>query len=252
MDKISIPWLTICVCTCTISGVGTNNIALGKPATQSSVTYGGTANRAVDGNRDSNFWRRSCIHTLHGETDQWWSVDLLSIYRIHTVRIQNRGDDDGFKFHDFEVEVYKQSPGHCPGANKTTCASHPGAANLGENVQLTCAEGTIGRYVKLLKLPQFISSPEDALTICEVEIEGVLVHQCLKDRQFHKHAGNKMQSSNPTNTGLTRAECSRRCYYDNGCYGINIRVTDDECQLITEFDSNTLADDSGWNYYRLC
>ncbi|XP_067656289.1 fucolectin-like [Haliotis asinina] len=245
--------MAVFVYACLISGVGANNIALGKPATQSSVGVNGTANRAVDGNPNPNYYRHSCIHTLHGEIDQWWTVDLLAIYRVTAVKIQNRGDADGHKFHDFKVEVYKVNPVHCPNANMTTCASHSGAASLGQKVNLPCADGTIGRYVKVLKLPEFITNPgSDVLIICEVEVEGVPAQQCLEDRKFSTYTGKKVFSSNPVQVGLTRAECSRRCYYNNSCYGMNIRVADDECQLITEFDSHTLTGDSGWNLYLIC
>ena len=60
------------------------NLALNKPATQSS-TYGGmVAGRAVDGNHANDVNDGSCTHTEHG-TPPWWRVDLEAKYRIHKV-----------------------------------------------------------------------------------------------------------------------------------------------------------------------
>ena len=44
----------------TVSG---ENIAAHKPASQSSIAYGGDASRAVDGNRDNAWSHRSVTHT---------------------------------------------------------------------------------------------------------------------------------------------------------------------------------------------
>ncbi len=69
------------------------NIALHKPAYQSSDNYNtaGTANVAVDGNRDSNFKRGwTCTHTTREHTP-WFVVDLQREYLVTKVAITNRG-----------------------------------------------------------------------------------------------------------------------------------------------------------------
>jgi hypothetical protein len=71
---------------------GCSNVAEGRPATQSSVAYGGEASRAVDGNGlDGNWGSASCTHTdTHGPS--WWQVDLGQVQDIRAVQIANRAD----------------------------------------------------------------------------------------------------------------------------------------------------------------
>ena len=67
------------------------NLALNKPALQSSVYKLGFAKKAVDGNMDTNYLHHSCSHTLR-QRGAWWVVDLQSEYVIDEVVITNRGD----------------------------------------------------------------------------------------------------------------------------------------------------------------
>ncbi|XP_064881057.1 fucolectin-like, partial [Oncorhynchus nerka] len=67
------------------------NVVLKGVATQSSLYGDGQANNAIDGNRGSNYHKISCIHTEQ-ETNPWWRVDLLDLYRVTAVTITNRGD----------------------------------------------------------------------------------------------------------------------------------------------------------------
>jgi hypothetical protein len=70
------------------------NLALGKPATQISTAAGApgaTANRAVDGNRDGNFFDGSVTHTEY-EVQPWWQVDLGASYNLGYVTLWNRTD----------------------------------------------------------------------------------------------------------------------------------------------------------------
>nr|XP_024002669.1 fucolectin-4-like [Salvelinus alpinus] len=67
------------------------NVALKGVASQSSPNGYGNAHNAVDGNRESNYHKRSCTHTEQ-ETNPWWRVDLLDLYRVTAVSITNRGD----------------------------------------------------------------------------------------------------------------------------------------------------------------
>ena len=79
----------------------TGNVALGKPATQSSTysdpaMYG--AHRALDGDPsgiDPTNW--SCSHTLSNERE-WWMVDLLQSTAITDVTIYTRHVAEGTVF----------------------------------------------------------------------------------------------------------------------------------------------------------
>jgi len=71
---------------------GCTNVAEGRPATQSSVAWGGDASKAVDGNGlDGSWGSGSCTHT-NGDGPTWWQVDLGQIQDIRAVQIVNRAD----------------------------------------------------------------------------------------------------------------------------------------------------------------
>ena len=73
----------------------TFNLALGRPAQQSSTIFGGKATWAVDGNKGGLYGiDLSCTHTLAG-TNNWWLVDLQTLAVIYDVRIANRADGLG-------------------------------------------------------------------------------------------------------------------------------------------------------------
>lgn len=68
------------------------NVALGRPATQSSVLDAGSgAANAVDGNRDGNWEHGSCAHTAE-EAEPWWRVDLGRRHAVYAVVVKNRHD----------------------------------------------------------------------------------------------------------------------------------------------------------------
>lgn len=71
------------------------NLALGKPATQSSTYTGGDgtgpAARAVDGNTDGQFANGSVSHT-NAESNPWWQVDLGSAVTVNEIEVWNRSE----------------------------------------------------------------------------------------------------------------------------------------------------------------
>ena len=79
--------------------VASKNIALGRPAYQSSTGWGGVASRSVDGNHDPSYARESCTHTkVDGSWNPWWTVDLQWRSKVTSVTITNRESDFGSKF----------------------------------------------------------------------------------------------------------------------------------------------------------
>jgi hypothetical protein len=58
----------------TASTVSTN-LALNKPATQSSDPFGGHAGKAVDGNTDGN-WANGSVTATNSDAQAWWQVGL--------------------------------------------------------------------------------------------------------------------------------------------------------------------------------
>jgi hypothetical protein len=67
------------------------NLALNKPAFQSSMGWNGLASRATDGNNNPQWGGASCTHTMNGG-NEWWAVDLGAVSNINSVRITNRAD----------------------------------------------------------------------------------------------------------------------------------------------------------------
>lgn len=70
---------------------GTDNIARGGKATQSSVDYDGPPELAIDGNTSGVFDEKSTTHTKQ-ENDPWWEVDLQDEKEIGKIAIWNRTD----------------------------------------------------------------------------------------------------------------------------------------------------------------
>ncbi|HAB11922.1 MAG TPA: hypothetical protein DCE47_09550 [Planctomycetaceae bacterium] len=68
------------------------NIALKKPAKQSSTAFDGPARLAVDGNTNGHYSdAKSTTHT-DGENNPWWEVDLGSEVPVAHIQIHNRTD----------------------------------------------------------------------------------------------------------------------------------------------------------------
>ena len=65
------------------------DLALNQPAAQVSEVHGGKASRAVDGNKNTDWYSGSCIHT-NVEKDPWWRVDLGASLPVAEVVIVNR------------------------------------------------------------------------------------------------------------------------------------------------------------------
>ncbi|HET6978752.1 MAG TPA: LamG-like jellyroll fold domain-containing protein [Pyrinomonadaceae bacterium] len=62
------------------------NLALGKPATQSSTGWDSPATRAVDGNTNGDWYQGSVSHT-DDNYQAWWQVDLGSVQQIDDVDV---------------------------------------------------------------------------------------------------------------------------------------------------------------------
>ena len=65
------------------------NVALSKPASQSSDAYGGIAARGVDGNSSGFFGDGHMTHTGL-QVEPWWEVNLGASYMIQTIKVYNR------------------------------------------------------------------------------------------------------------------------------------------------------------------
>ena len=72
-----------------------DNLARGKPASQSSTYQTYDADRAVDGNRDGDFNRGSCTHTDVGDDHPLWVVDMQQMMIVKEVTLYTRQDNTG-------------------------------------------------------------------------------------------------------------------------------------------------------------
>ena len=75
---------------------GRNVAPLGK-ATQKNTAYGGSASRAIDGNKSGDFGDGGETHTEENTPNPWWEVDLGAEYPIDSIVVWNRTESDFFK-----------------------------------------------------------------------------------------------------------------------------------------------------------
>ena len=78
-----------------------SNIALFKPTSESS-TFSGSANNAVDGNRDPHISK--CTHT-RADNNPWWGVDLGRVEPVAEVNIVNRYGGSSVRLNGAEIRV---------------------------------------------------------------------------------------------------------------------------------------------------
>lgn len=139
----------------------TGNVARRRPTKQSSTAYGGSAGRAVDGNKNSNWNGRSCTHT-NRQGNPWWRVDIGNpSYKVRKVKLTNRGDCCWTRLRSVDIRVgnFDNNPNRNP-----RCGYHPGKFSKGQTKEIKCSRPMPGRYVYVtLRTTEY-------LTLCEVEV----------------------------------------------------------------------------------
>jgi len=151
----------------TVSGPS-NNLAMGKAATQSSTLSGApAAGVAVDGNTDGNFFHGSVTAT-NPELNAWWQVDLGSPATINSITIWNRTDCCGSRLSDYWVFV-----SNTPFLATDTPATLQGRVGVFASHQTTAPSpsttinvGAPGQYVRV----QLTGT--DYLSLAEVQVIG--------------------------------------------------------------------------------
>ena len=147
-----------------VAAVSGENIAAHKPASQSSIAYGGEASRAVDGNRDNAWSHRSVTHTDF-QDHSWWKVDLEKEESVGTVRIYNRGDGNVAKrLSNFDVILLDKA------GNELT-RQHIDSLNNQPMIDVQFS-GFNAQYVKIE-----LNNPKTPLSLAEVE-----VYRTVKDK----------------------------------------------------------------------
>lgn len=97
--------LCLCLLPPTAPARAAENLAIGRPAAQSS-TYraDGPAANAVDGRTDGNYFDGSVTHTGK-DPNAWWEVDLGAVRSLQSVIVFNRTDQAADRLTDFYVLV---------------------------------------------------------------------------------------------------------------------------------------------------
>ena len=140
-----------------VAAVAGENIAAHKPASQSSIAYGGEASRAVDGNRDNAWSHRSVTHTDF-QDHSWWKVDLEKEESVGTVRIYNRGDGNvANRLSNFDVILLDKD-------GKEAARQHVDSLNNQPTVDVQFT-GVNARYVKIE-----LNKSKTPLSLAEVEV----------------------------------------------------------------------------------
>ena len=140
-----------------VAAVSGENIAAHKPASQSSIAYGGEASRAVDGNRDNAWSHHSVTHTDF-QDHSWWKVDLEKEESVGTVRIYNRGDGNVAKrLSNFDVILLDKD------GNEVT-RQHIDSLNNQPMIDVQFS-GFNAQYVKIE-----LNNPKTPLSLAEVEV----------------------------------------------------------------------------------
>ena len=160
-----------------VAAVAGENIAAHKPASQSSIAYGGEASRAVDGNRDNAWSHRSVTHTDF-QDHSWWKVDLEKEESVGTVRIYNRGDGDVAKrLSNFDIILLDKA------GNEVT-RQHIDSLNNQPKIDVQFS-GVHAQYVKIE-----LNNPKTPLSLAEVE-----VYRAIKEKSA---ISNKSENSSKT------------------------------------------------------
>ncbi|XP_070580739.1 fucolectin-like [Ptychodera flava] len=143
------------------------NVALNKKAMQSSTSgnaLDGTADKAIDGNKDSDLKEGQSCTLTKKEFGPWWKVDLGRAYDIYQIVITNRQDCCPFRIKSAEVRV-----GDSPNLedNPVCGLVSSDSSATEETIAITCRCNTsmTGRYVSIQ-----LADKTQVLHLCEVEV----------------------------------------------------------------------------------
>jgi hypothetical protein len=145
------------------------NLALGKPATQSSTLANAGASNAVDGNTDGSFYNGSVTHT-NPELNAWWQVDLGTSATINSIVIWNRTDCCSDRLSNYYVFVSNvpfgasDSPTALIGRGNTFSSLQSGNPNSASTT--ISLGGYQGQFVRI----QLING--QPLSLAEVQVFG--------------------------------------------------------------------------------
>ncbi len=147
----------------------TTNLALDGTATESSVQFGATGSRAIDGNTNGDFWNGNSVALTAWEAQPWIEIDLGQISNIEEVRVYNRTDCcQGFLkyYHILVSETPFTSTSLAATQAQAGVDDYFEAAEGGAGTPTTTTTSSVGRYVRIqLEGTSFLG-------LAEIEIIG--------------------------------------------------------------------------------
>nr|XP_034316861.1 fucolectin-like [Crassostrea gigas] len=143
-------------------------LALLKPTQRSSTYRFYTAGYAVDGINGTDMAIDKCSSTDGGDTNPWWMVGLHTVYSITSVKIFNRGLEQGGIPVPDRLRNVTVTVGLTESTVNTFCGCYVGPGTLSQVVIIDCPTLPQGRFVK-------VSKTTEHLTLCEVDVFGVTV-----------------------------------------------------------------------------
>lgn len=164
-------------------------VSAGKPTRQSSVTEGGAASRAVDGDTHQNYGEDSCTHTK-SESQPWWSVDLQRVHNVEKVEIYNRVDCCSDRLAKVKVVVDGETCGEITSPKPINTVDCGGKLGVSVKVQ--------GTEVK-------------PLTVCEVKVYGVVATYAQSYLGCYKDDTSLDLQHGPQEFGYTTTSCMVAC-----------------------------------------
>jgi len=155
------------------------NVALGKTATQSSLGFGGTPDRAVDGNLSGRFGDGSVTHTddaVATGSPVFWEVDLGGDFNLNEIAIFNRTDCCNERLSNFRLSVF-DGPAEIFGADYFVgTGSATSIFSVHDDAGGFFAKGDRVRIEYIGGLNNFGDSPSGkSLSLAEVEVFGQAV-----------------------------------------------------------------------------
>ena len=145
------------------------NIALGKPATQSTTANSAPASRAVDGNTDGAWGSGSVTHTNEPSNEAWWQVDLEATHPLDAIEIWNRTDCCSNRLSDYWVMV-SESPITADSLDEARTAAGVTAIHQEEvagSPTTIRLDDLPGRYVRIQ-----LESATNPLSLAEVQVRS--------------------------------------------------------------------------------
>lgn len=153
------------------SGASDQNLALNKAASESSNPFGGSPDRAVDGNTSGNWADSSVTHT-NNSANEWWQVDLGNSATIDSVIVWNRTDCCSYRLTDYWVFVSNTAfgPSDTPATLSVRANTWSSHQTSYPNFSTTIPVTATGQYVRV----QLSGIPPDDgyLSLAEVQVMG--------------------------------------------------------------------------------